>query len=67
MVVFSSIHEDFDFHGISAIFLTQSGMIMTAMVYLNLYENKFNLIFFLTKFMKKDGAKPDPTRDNDLL
>lgn len=67
MIVFSSIHGDFEFQAISAVFLTQSGMIMTAMVYLNLYENKFNLIYFLTKFMKKDGDKPDPTRENDLL
>jgi hypothetical protein len=35
-------------------------MLMTALVYINLYENKFNLIYFLTKFMKKDGEKPDP-------
>ena len=66
MIVFSSIEDDFDFKAISAVFLTQSGMVMTAMVYLNLYENKFNLIFFLTKFMKSDGEKPDPTRTNEM-
>ena len=55
MIVFSSIEDDFDFKAISSVFLTQSGMIMTVMVYLNLYENKFNLRYFLTKFMKRDG------------
>jgi hypothetical protein len=60
VIVFSSIRDDFKFQGISSIFLTQSGMLMTALVYINLYENKFNLIYFLTKFMKKDGEKPDP-------
>ena len=42
-------------------------MLMTAMVYLNLYENKFNLVYFLNKFVKKTGEKPDPLRENDLL
>ena len=42
-------------------------MIMTGMVYLNLYENKFNLVYFLDKFVKKTGEKPDPNRENDLL
>ena len=66
-IVFSSIYGAFEFQGISAVFLTQSGMVMTAMVYLNLYENKFNLVYFLDKFVKKTGEKPDPKRDNDLL
>lgn len=51
-IVFASIYGDFEFQGISSVFLTQSGMIMTALVYLNLYENKFNLIYFLSKFIK---------------
>ena len=51
-IVFASIYGDFEFQAISAVFLTQSGMVMTALVYLNLYENKFNLIYFLSKFIK---------------
>ena len=66
-VMFASIYGKFEFQGISAVFLTQSGLIMTAMVYLNLYENKFNLVYFLNRFVKKKGEKPDPERTNDLL
>lgn len=67
MIVFASVYGEFEFQGISAVFLTQSGMIMTALVYINLYENKFNLVYFLDKFIKKSGETPDPERTNDLL
>ena len=40
---------------------------MCILVYLNLYENKFNLIYFMNRFIKKDGPKPDKERDNDFL
>ena len=40
---------------------------MCAIIYTNLYENKFNLLYFLDKFIKKGGPKPDPKRTNDLL
>ena len=67
MIMFASIKDSFNFQGISAVFLTQSGVIMCILVYLNLYENKFNLIYFLNRFIKKDGPKPDKDRDNDFL
>ena len=60
MVMFSSIHGKFNFQGLSACFLTQSGMVMCAFVYQNLYENKFSLIYFMNKFVKSRGEKPDP-------
>ena len=66
-IMFSSIHGKFSFQGISACFLTQSGMLMCAFVYLNLYENKFNLIYFLDKFVGKKGEVPDPKRENNML
>ena len=47
--------------------LTQSGVMMCGLIYVNLYENKFNLIYFLNKFVKKDGPMPDPERTNDIL
>lgn len=47
--------------------MTQSFIVMTIIIYLNLYENKFNLIYFLGKFMSKDGEKQDPNRENDFL
>ena len=67
MTMFSSIKDDYDFRGMSAVFLTQSGFMMSAMIYMNLYENKFNLIYFMNKFVAKKGEKPDPERTNDLL
>ena len=49
--------------------MTQSGIIATIGVYINLYENKFNLSYFLLKFMKKGKKEdaPDPCRTNDLV
>ena len=67
MVMFSSIHGKFNFQGLSACFLTQSGMVMCAFVYQNLYENKFNLVYFMNKFVKSKGEKPDPEREEDFL
>ena len=68
-ITFSSTFEDFNFQGVSAVFLTQSGVIGTIIVYLNLYENKFNLSYFLTKFMKKGERvdAPDPERTTNLM
>jgi hypothetical protein len=67
-ITFASIYMAFNFQGLSAVFLTQSGVIATIIVYLNLYENKFNLSYFLTKFMKKGERheRPDPERTNNL-
>ena len=69
MVMFSSIKDDFSFQGMTTVFLTQSGMCMIFLIYLNLYENKFNLIYFLNKFMAKGDPddKPNPLRTNDIL
>ena len=49
------------------IFLTQSFVVMSIVVYLNLYENKFNLIYFLDIFMSEGGKTPDPERTNNML
>lgn len=67
-IAFASMFERFNFQGISIIFLTQSGIIATICIYINLYENKFNLLYFLTKFMKKGQKEdfPNPKRTNDL-
>jgi len=67
MVTFASIEKDYSYKGLSTVMLTQSGVIMCALIYVNLYENKFNLIYFLNKFVKKDGPLPDPNRNTDLL
>ena len=40
---------------------------VSVLVYLNLYENKFNLMYFLSRFMRKKGNLPDPARTNDML
>jgi len=68
-VTFTSVYESFSFQGISTVFLTQSGVLATITVYINLYENKFNLSYFLTKFMKKGDREdaPDPYRQDDLI
>jgi len=65
-ILFASIDNAFNFQAISVMFLMQSGIVTNVLVYLNLYENKFNLIYFLRKFMRRDGALPDPERTNDL-
>lgn len=67
MVMFASIEGDYNFKGLSSVMLTQSGVMMCGLIYVNLYENKFNLIYFLNKFVKKDGPMPDPERTNDIL
>lgn len=69
MTMFSSIRDEFNFQALATVFLTQSGMVMCLIVYLNLYENKFNLIYFLNKFMSKGEREnaPDPKRTNDLM
>mmetsp|Transcript_19871 Transcript_19871/g.24572 ORF Transcript_19871/g.24572 Transcript_19871/m.24572 type:complete len:212 (+) Transcript_19871:171-806(+) len=69
MITFASTYESFSFQGISAVFLTQSGIIGTIIIYLNLYENKFNLSYFLTKFMKRGerADAPNPERTENLL
>jgi len=63
-IMFASIYENFSFQGVSIVFLTQSGILMVVMIYMNLYENKFNLSYFLDKFMKKGKEEdaPDPKR-----
>ena len=66
-VMFSSIRGAFSFMGISAVFLTQSGIFYSVMMYLNLYENKFNLIYFLNKFVTTKGDPLDSKRTNDIL
>lgn len=65
--MFHAIDEDFSYLSISMVFLTQSGIFLTILVYQNLYENKFNLIYFLDKFMDKDGEAQDPKREDDFL
>ena len=44
-------------------------MVMSVLVYLNLYENKFNLLYFLNKYLEKGDASdvPDPERKSDML
>ena len=49
------------------VFLTQSFVVMCIIVYLNLYENKFNLIYFLTKFIYEGDEKPSSERTNNML
>lgn len=66
-IMFSSIADNFNFSGISAVFLTQSGIVTCVLIYINLYENKFNLIYFMNRFLKKSGDMPDKERTNDIL
>lgn len=69
MVMLSSIDGAFSFKALAAVLLTQSGMVMSVLVYLNLYENKFNLLYFMEKFVERGDASdiPDPERKTDML
>ena len=53
-LLISSRNEYFTFYAASAVFMTQNGIVATVGLTLNMHSNKFNLVYFIEKFMKNN-------------
>lgn len=51
-LLISAKNEYFTFYAASAIFMTQNGIVATVGLTLNMHSNKFNLVYFIERFMK---------------
>jgi len=67
IALLSSDLSSFAFYGLSSLFMTQNGFVITLYIFLNINTNRFTLFFFLNKFTKKDGQVLCKERRNDIL
>jgi uncharacterized membrane protein len=67
IALLSSDLSSFAFYGLSSLFMTQNGFVLTVYIFLNINTNRFTLFYFLNKFTKKDGQVLDKERRDDIL
>ena len=55
LTLLSADMSSYAYYGLSACFMTHNGFVLTIYIFLNISTNKFNLFYFLDKYVKKDG------------